>query len=171
MELLSEKRLAAQTGAAFRLAREQVLRITDPEGEQVADVTAFAAEDPRERYSSGRTVDYAETVLVTTGHVLYSNRSRVMATIVGDTAGQHDLLLAPCSAETFRILHGVEGYHPNCLDNLAKALAEFGIEKDAITDTLNAFMSVDVEPTGEVRVNTPVSRPGDYLDSGRKWTC
>ena len=113
MELLSEKRLAAQTGAAFRLAREQVLRITDPEGEQVADVTAFAAEDPRERYSSGRTgLDYAETVLVTTGHVLYSNRSRVMATIVGDTAGQHDLLLAPCSAERFRIWTGSRRLSP-----------------------------------------------------------
>jgi uncharacterized protein YcgI (DUF1989 family) len=140
-----------------------VLRIIDPEGEQVADVAAFAAGDTRERFSSGRTIDYAETALVTTGHALYSTRSRAMMTIVEDTAGRHDLLLAPCSAELFRILHSVQGYHPNCLDNLAEALAEYAIPKDAIADTFNAFMNVEIGKDGHVQVNAPVSRAGDFV--------
>lgn len=146
------------------MAKGQVLRVIDPEGEQVSDVTAFAAEDTREWLSAGRTIDYAETVLVTTGDVLYSDRSRAMFTIVEDTCGRHDLLLAPCSLETFRIIHKVEGYHPSCLDNLATGLEEFGIGKDAITDTLNVFMRVEVAPNGKVSVEAPTSKAGDHTD-------
>lgn len=50
----------------------------DPRGEQVADLLAFNAHDLDEVISSGRTLDYAETLYLTTGHRLYSNRSQVM---------------------------------------------------------------------------------------------
>ena len=55
--------------------------------------------------SSGRTIDYANTIYLTTGNILYSNRSRPMWTIVEDTVGRHDFLLTPCSLEMFRILY------------------------------------------------------------------
>jgi hypothetical protein len=155
--------LAPQTGTGFTIARGQRLRIVDPQGEQVSDLTSFALDDPGEWLSSGRTIDYANTIYVTTGHTLYSNRSRPMWTIVEDTVGKHDFLLTPCSPETFTILYRTTGHHPSCFENLVRALAPFGIAPDAIPTTLNVFMNVDVLPTGELRIGPPKSRAGDYL--------
>lgn len=156
-------RIAPQSGTAFVLPRGARLRITDPAGEQVSDVTAFARDDLREWLSSGRTIDYANTIYLTTGHTLYSNRSRPMFTIVEDTVGRHDFLLTPCSPETFTIIYGTTGHHPSCFENLATHLAPFGIAPDTIPTTLNVFMNVDVLPSGEIAIGAPRSRAGDYV--------
>jgi uncharacterized protein len=97
-------RLEPQTGTAFLLAKGQRLRVIDPLGEQVSDMVAFASGDTREWLSSGRTIDYANTIYMTAGHVLYSNRSNPMFSIIADDVGRHDFLLTPCSPETFQIL-------------------------------------------------------------------
>ena len=90
-------KIAPRSGTAFRLAAGQVLTVIDPQGVQVADLLAFNAEDLGEVISSGRTLDYAETIRLTTGHNLYSNRSRVMLEIIDDMVGVHDFLLTPLS--------------------------------------------------------------------------
>jgi uncharacterized protein len=164
-EEVARYHLEPQTGMGLRLERGQVLRVIDPEGEQVSDVVAFASEDISERLSSGRSIDYNNTVYLTAGHVLYSNRSNPMFTILEDRVGKHDFLLTPCSPETFEILYeGHEGYHPSCFENLTKNLERFGIADDDIPTTFNAFMNVDILPTGELRIGPPLSKPGDFLD-------
>jgi len=163
MTVVSRLHLEPQTGGALRVATGQLLRITDPRGEQVSDLMSFASEDPREWLSSGRTIDYANTIYVTAGHTLYSNRSRPMWTIVADTVGRHDFLLTPCSSDTFRIIYGTTGHHPSCFANLASALAPFGIAPDTIPTTLNVFMNVEVQPNGELRILPPRSRAGDHI--------
>ena len=158
-------RIAPQTGHALELKRGEVLRITDPEGEQVSDVMAFAAGDKAEKLSSGRSIDYNNTIYLTTGHVLYSSRSRPMFTILEDTVGRHDFLLTPCSPETFEILYeGHEGYHPSCLENLVSNLAPFGIVEDDIPTTFNVFMNVVVSSSGELDIRPPLSKAGDHVD-------
>jgi uncharacterized protein YcgI (DUF1989 family) len=157
--------LEPQTGIGLRLERGQVLRVIDPEGEQVSDVVAFASEDPSERLSSGRSIDYNNTIYLTTDHVLYSNRSNPMFTILEDRVGRHDFLLTPCSPETFEILYeDHEGYHPSCFENLAKNLERFGIAEDDIPTTFNAFMNVSVQPSGELEIGPPLSGSGDFVD-------
>ncbi|HZG64375.1 MAG TPA: urea carboxylase-associated family protein, partial [Rubrobacteraceae bacterium] len=147
------------------LDRGQVLRVIDPEGEQVSDLVAFAQADKSEWLSSGRSIDYNNTVYLTTGHLLYSNRSNPMFTILEDRVGRHDFLLTPCSPETFEILYkGHEGYHPSCLENLTKNLERFGILVDDIPTTFNVFMNVDILPSGELKIGPPLSEPGDFLD-------
>ena len=163
MTVLRELHLAPQTGAGLVIARGQHLEIIDPHGEQVSDLVSFAEEDPGEWLSSGRTIDYANTIYLTAGHTLYSNRSRPMWTIVDDTVGRHDFLLTPCSAETFTILYKTTGHHPSCFENLSRQLAPFGIEPDAIPTSFNIFMNVDVLPSGELRILPPRSRPGDHM--------
>ncbi len=158
-------RIEPQTGHGLELRRGQVLRIIDPEGEQVSDVMAFAAGDKAEKLSSGRSIDYNNTIYLTTGHVLYSNRSRPMFTVLEDTVGRHDFLLTPCSPETFELLYeGHEGYHPSCLENLTVNLRPFGIEEDDIPTTFNVFMNVAVSPEGELDIGPPLSKAGDYVD-------
>jgi hypothetical protein len=155
--------LEPQTGVGFTLQSGQLLKIIDPKGEQVSDLTAFSLADKREWLSSGRTIDYANTIYLTTGHTLYSNRSRPMFTIIEDTVGRHDFLLTPCSPETFQIIYKNNELHPSCFENLSTNLEKFGITPDMIPTTLNVFMNVIVKPSGKLQIDPPPSRAGDYL--------
>ena len=160
---MKSQRLEPQTGTAFRLAKGEHLRVIDLEGEQVADLVAFGSEDSGEWLSSGRSIDYANTIYLTTGHVLYSNRSRPMFTIVQDDVGRHDFLLTPCSPETFQILYHTHSYHPSCLENLSRNLKPFGIAPDLIPTTFNLFMNVEIGPAGTLSILPPRSRAGDSI--------
>ncbi len=159
------KRLAPQTGVGFVLRAGQRLTIVDPEGEQVSDFYCLSAADHDEVLSSGRSIDYANRLLLTTGDVLYSNRSNRMATIVEDTCGRHDFLLTPCSQETFDLLYPeFEGaYHRSCLENLLLGLSRFGVTPEQIATTFNVFMNVAWDETGELFIGPPTSKPGAWL--------
>ncbi len=142
----------------------QQLTVIDPRGEQVADLLAFNADDLDEVISSGRTLDYAETIYLTTGHALYSNRSRVMLDIVADTVGRHDFLLTPCSVDTFHHFYPTLPPHRGCFGNLAAALAPYGVVPDRIPTAFNCFMNVAVDgETGKLRVLPPISKAGDMI--------
>jgi uncharacterized protein YcgI (DUF1989 family) len=157
-------RIAPQSGRAFRLAKGDVLRVIDPLGEQVADLYAFNAADTTCILSSGRSIDYASKIYLSTGDVLYANDSRAMFTIVADTAGRHDFLLTPCSQEMFEILYRHHGHHPSCFENLYTALAPFGIVPSQIFTTFNIFMNVTVDADGVVAVKPPLSKAGDSIE-------
>ena len=156
--------IAPRSGVAFTLDRGQRLRVIDPLGEQVADLLAFNRHDTAEVISSGRSLDYASRLFLTTGDALYSNRSNVLLRIVADTVGRHDFLLTPCSADTFRIIYGDAHPHRGCFGNLAAALAPYGIAPDAIPVAFNVFMNVHVDgQSGALRVDPPRSKPHDYV--------
>jgi uncharacterized protein len=153
-----------RSGTAFLLEKGQRLRVTDPCGEQVADLLAFNANDIGEVISSGRTLDYASRIYLTTGDPLYSNRSNIMLEIVHDDVGRHDFLLTPCSKDTFRIIYGDTEPHRGCFGNLASALAPFGVMPDSIPVAFNCFMNVPVNAdTGEICVLPPLSKAGDSI--------
>ena len=161
---MKRQRIEPQRGCAFVMSRGDTLRVIDPSGEQVADFVAFARADAGEWLSSGRTFDYNNTIYLTTGHVLYSNRSRALFTITADTVGRHDFLFTPCSQATFDILYKTEGHHPSCLENLAINLRPFGIAADQIPTTFNIFMNVEIGPDGTLDILPPRSKAGDYVD-------
>ena len=156
-------RLAPQTGTGFLLSRGQTLTVVDPTGGQVSDLFCFAADDHGEWMSGGRTIDYANSLYLSTGNVLYSNRSRPMLSIVEDTCGQHDITLTPCSQQTFDLLYPeFEGaYHPSCFENLCRGLEQFGVVPDQIGTTLNIFMNVWSNPGEELHIDPPTSKAGD----------
>lgn len=160
MPLLIEPR----TGVAFTLNRGDILTVTDPNGEQVADLLAFQQGDLGEVISSGRTLDYASRLFLTTGDLLYSNRSNAMLEIISDDVGRHDFLLTPCSKDTFRIIYGDTEPHQGCFGNLAGALSPFGISEDMIPVAFNCFMNVAVDgATGVLTVEPPLSKAGDNI--------
>jgi uncharacterized protein len=158
------EQIPPRSAKAFRLIAGQTLTIIDPQGEQVADLMAAAVNDVAEVLSSGRTFDYLQKIFLTSGDVIYSNRSRPLLTIIKDTAWRHDFLLTPCSRDTFRIIYGDESPHRGCLGNLAEALAPFGIGEDRIPTCFNVFMNVEVNAeTGRIAVRPPKSRAGDHI--------
>ena len=159
-----QKIIPPRSGVSFILKEGEQLKVTDIEGEQVADFICFNLQDKKEYLSSGRTIDYAETIFLTKGDPFYSNRSNIMFDILEDTVGRHDFLLTPCSAETFKIIYGHTAPHCGCFGNLANALKEYGIEPDNIPISFNIFMYVTVDgDSGKVNVLPPKSKAGDYI--------
>jgi len=157
--------LPPATGLRLELARGETLRVVDLAGGQVADLMAVDAADPAERLSSGRSFDYNGTLFLSTGHVLYSNRSNALLTIGEDTAGRHDFLHAACSPEMFALQYGVTGHHANCLENLAACYRAEGLDTDDFPTPFNLFMHVDVDSsTGVLTIRPPSSRAGDHVD-------
>lgn len=148
---------------ALHLKKDDVLRIVDIEGGQVADLTAFRYGDCSEWLSNGRSFDYGGTLLFTTGSTLYSNKSNPMLLILEDDVGRHDFLYTACSQEMYHIQYGVTEYHINCMDNLRKALAEAGQEPAEIPTPFNIFMNVEIQPDGSLEVLPPLSKPGDSI--------
>jgi uncharacterized protein YcgI (DUF1989 family) len=154
--------IAAGSGAGLRLARGQRLRIIDPNGGQTGDLVAFSA-DGGERLSNGRTFDYGGKVYLSTGDVLWSDRSNRMLTIVSDDVGRHDFLYASCSLEMYRLQYGVTGYHANCHDNLCAALEGLGVRARPLPTAFNFFMAVDISPDGKLSFLPPRSKGGDSI--------
>ena len=153
-----------RSGTGFTLNKGQRLTVIDPRGEQVADLVTFDLADRREVISSGRSLDYASKLYLTTGDPIYSNRSNVMLRIVEDTVGRHDFLLTPCSRDTFRIIYGDEHPHRGCFGNLEHALAPYGIEPDQIPVAFNCFMNVVLDPRDwSMKVDPPLSKAGDHI--------
>lgn len=154
--------IPAAGGAGLRLSRGEELRIIDTEGGQSGDLFATSA-DGRERLSNGRTFDYGGKIYLTTGDVLWSDRSHPMLTIVADEVGRHDFLYAPCSLEMYRLQYAATEHHANCHDNLSAALRELGIEAPFLPTAFNFFMVADVAEGGRLVIAPPRSRPGDSL--------
>lgn len=150
------------SGAAFRLTRGERVQIIDIEGGQSGDLIAFSP-DGGERLSNGRTFDYNGKIRISSGDVLWSDRSNPMLTIVADEVGRHDMLYAPCSLEMYRLEYKVTDYHPNCHDNLVAALQTIGVDPTPLTATFNFFMNVEIGEEGRLAIAPPCSSKGDSM--------
>lgn len=158
-------RIEPRTGVAFELKRGQYLKVIDPHGGQVSDLVAYSAVDIREVISNGRTFDYEETINLSKGNRLWSNRSNVMLTCVEDTVGRHDFLLTPCSRATFRHFYPDKPEHRGCFGNLAAALEPYAIQEDNLPTAFNIFMNVPVHAdSGTLSVDPPSSKAGDFIE-------
>jgi len=155
-----EQVIPAAGGAGLHLKRGEQLRIIDPNGGQSGDLVVFS-QDGRQRLSNGRTFDYGGKIYLSTGDVLWSDRSEPMLTIVADDVGRHDFLYSPCSLEMYRIQYGVTGYHANCHDNLSAELRKLSVPPDPLPTAFNFFMNVHVKEDGNLVFARPRSLPGD----------
>jgi hypothetical protein len=137
--------------------------VIDPEGGQVSDLLAVSRSNPREILSNGRTFDYEESIKLTNGSRLWSNRSRAMLSIEEDTVGVHDFLLTPCSKATFEHFYPDKPVHHGCFGNLVEALAPYGVQPDDIPTAFNIFMNVPIDKKSRISVERPTSRAGDLI--------
>jgi len=155
--------ISKQSGVGFILKQGEYLKVSGPKGQQVSDMVLFNINDKREKISSGKTLDFEESILISKDNFIWSNRSNKMMKIIEDTNGRNDFLLAPCSPETFKIMYNNEEYHPSCFENLYTNLAKFDIEPDEIPTAFNIFMNVQFEKNGKISVDPPFNTPEDYV--------
>jgi uncharacterized protein YcgI (DUF1989 family) len=59
------KIIPPRSGVSFILKKDQRLKVVDVEGGQVSDFICYNLYDKAEYLSSGRTIDYAETIYLT----------------------------------------------------------------------------------------------------------
>ena len=164
--------IPAREGRGFIVEAGRVLHIACPDGPQVADFIVFNAHDPSERFWSART-RVIHGGHLTVGHQLWSTppHTRPMMTIIADTvvhgehahgARSHDLLFCRCDGRHYEIVHGRTGM-PNCQDNLAQAIAPFGLHPTDVHDPFNIFMTTGMNPDGRPFYLPCDADKGDYV--------
>lgn len=171
--------VAPRTASAFRVRAGQFFRISCPEGAQVGDLNLFSADNPDERFFSGKTRALHGTH-VSTGARLWSNLPylRPMATIIDDTldwygtdafGGRvHDVIGTRCDPHTHYLLSGGAQYHQCCHSNLTRALVGEGYPREGaermVHDVLNVFMCTGfTADTGQYFMKASPARQGDAL--------
>jgi uncharacterized protein YcgI (DUF1989 family) len=80
------------------LGRGSRLRLIDPDGGACAHLLLFRADAPWERLNVGDTMKVPWQAYLGAGHPLLSDQGRVLATVVADSSGHHDMLCGPTDA-------------------------------------------------------------------------
>ncbi len=156
-------RVEPKSARALLVPRGAALRVIDVEGSQVADLVAFDAANPAERFSQGFTRLNNDKAGVVAGDRLFSNLNNVLMTVRADTVGVHDMLFPPCSTFLYEHVFGVYG-KTGCREHLTEALAEYGIGFELVTDPFNVFMNTAIDEQGRMAIYAPRSRAGDYFE-------
>jgi uncharacterized protein YcgI (DUF1989 family) len=155
--------VAAGKGRAVRLEAGDHIQLGLPEGPQVADLFAFATPDLAEFLSTEHTRSCVERLVPAVGEAFHSNRRRPMLRIVEDASpGVHDLLLAACDQERYRLL-GHPDPHRNCVANLVEALGELGLSPPEIPSPVNLFQNVTISAERTLTIEPPLARRGDSI--------
>ena len=160
----------ARKGKAFKIKKDQKIRVIDLEGGQVGDFIAFNANNIGEHFRTSHTRVLNNTIYLSTGNILYSSLCNPMFTITADTVGKHDVIRAICSEPSYRLRYKVSN-HGNCVDNLFQALKEIGLEAPFIPDPFNIFENVDLDAKGAFIVRPPVSKSGGYIELKAEMDC
>ena len=168
--------IPARGGKAAFVEAGQRIRVINTHGQQVVDTWAFRRDALTEFMSMEHSRTFLSRIMARVGDSMVTNHRRLILTLVedttveGDSAGIHDTLLAACDRYRYELL-GCEGYHDNCTDNLAAALAELGLTPPETPSPWNLFMNIPVASDGTVSFQAPVSRPGDSVTLRAEMDC
>ncbi len=151
---------------SFEIEAGQKLKLTQPEGEQVADLISFNRDDVRELLSmlSSRAVNLSWKF--TAPHVLYSNCTRPMWQIEEDLTGENYCGGGYCSEHMNIVRYGERARgQPNCQNNLEAAIRGYSMDRwnFNVDACFNVFMTVAYDANGVWEIRPPKGKPGDYM--------
>lgn len=148
-----DETLGAGGYASAVLRRDDVLRLTDLDGDTCVNVHVYNAVLSSERVNPADTVKVQWQAYLGEGTLLLSDLGRVLMTIVADTSGRHDALCGHTNrrANEARYGHGaVHGPQPNTRDLLALAAARRDLGRRDLTSGINLFTGVVVGEDGSL---------------------
>ncbi len=174
--LVEEILIPAEHGAAYHVKKGQTQRVIMVDGPQVGDWTCFNAHNLKEHLDPANS--YIINSLQGTGddrtiRDLYSRppHINVMFTITADTVGTHYVTCgARCTLKVLKIL-GAKDNHRNCFDNLAEAIAPYGLTPEDVPDVFNVFMNAGSDEHGQFSIRPPVVGKGGYIDMLANMDC
>jgi uncharacterized protein YcgI (DUF1989 family) len=170
---MSESRIpiAAQEGRAVRVDAGRSFRIVDVNGGQVADLFAFALDDPSEHLSAEHTRAQLFRMFPAIGESFMTNRRRPILAFEADTSpGVHDMLFAACDAARYEGL-GAGADHASCADNLRAAVNSAGFGPVGSPQPVNLFEDTSVRSDGSLRWRPARTKPGDYVQMRAERAC
>lgn len=147
------------SGLKIDVKQGQNITVIDIEGGQVADFFAEVNGNTAEFLSTGVTIDCNQSLKLNIGDVIYTNLYRPMMKILSDDVGEHDLLHPCCRPEMYDFFYHNGKGHPNCFDNINKALGEHR----TIITPVNLFMNTKINSDGSISVEKPVSKAGGKI--------
>jgi uncharacterized protein YcgI (DUF1989 family) len=162
----------ARKGRFARLRRGQAIRVIDSEGGQVGDLFAFSVEQTDEHLSANHTRAIVNRLFPQVGEAFYTNRRRpILSFERDDSPGLHDMLIAACDPERYRLL-GVTGEHDSCAVNCRDAVAEAGHSvPEWVPQPVNLFMIIPVDVAGNLTWEPTVTQPGDSVTLRAMMDC
>jgi len=171
MRVVSRVDVGPASAEAFTVQQGRTVRIVDTAGGQPGDFVAFNSHDLSERFSQARTRVEERTVVITAGNRLWTNAlpPRAMFLVEQNTAGPHDLLYTPCCRHALETRFGVS--KDGCQENLAGALAPWGLSILDVPDPLNLFFNVTVSPEGKLAIGAHRSAPGSSISLRAEMDC
>jgi len=176
-EVKSQWRVPRATARAYEVNAGEWIQIIDVSGKQCSDFLAFDKEALLTGDECG--LDAVATRTVTgLDHPrpglfsrFLSHDMQPLVEIVQDTVGRHDSFLMACASKYYED----SGYfgHVNCSDNFNRALAPYGVTPRSAWPAINFFFNTAIAPCGEVTMDEPWSRAGDYvlLQASRDLIC
>ena len=147
------------SGIKIDVEQGQSITVIDLEGQQVVDFFAEAGGNANEFLSTGVTIDCNQSLKLKAGSLIYTNLYNPMLEILSAAVGAHDLMHPCCRKEMFDFFYHNGKGHPNCLDNINKALGE----QRSIITPVNLFMHTKINADGSVAVLEPLSKAGDKI--------
>lgn len=162
-ELGKMYKIAARTGMAVRLNKNQFITVFNSHGTQVCDFWAFKEDNFHEYLSMSHIHTDIGSLMPKEGDRLVSNYRQSLLTITKDTSpGVHDTCIACCDKTRYEQL-GCEEYHDNCADNLRMATLAIGKRIPLVPAPFNLWMSVPIDTEGKLDWAPPSSKLGDQI--------
>jgi urea carboxylase-associated protein 2 len=156
---------------SYRVKRGTSLRFTDIEGGANVAILLYRADERIERLNLPDTLKAQHTAHLTSGHVLYSDMGRVMASITQDSVGWHDPLCGVSDAASIRARYGERRYqeHRNAMyrngkDSLLIELGKWGLGLRDLVPNVNLFSKVAVDADGRFQFAQGHSRRGSQVE-------
>ncbi len=161
--IVEDSTIAAREHWSGNMTSGQMMRIVDTEGEQGVDFLVYNGRDHLDRYAAADTMKVNGKIFIEQGSVLYSINCNPLMTVISDTCGKHDTIGGCCSDAINRTRYEAPGQR-NCRDNFLTEFAKHGMDERDMVANLNFFAYVPIGPEGEMDFQSPLSKPGDYVD-------
>lgn len=139
------------------LARGSRLRLIDVDGGACAHLLAYRAEAPWERLNVADTMKVPWQAYLGVGHPLLSDQGRVLATVVADSSGHHDMLCGPDATGRQLLLLGAIK-HGMGIRDVAPSVSLFrGVRVDPVSGALELTGSAGPGAAVDLLIHLPVT--------------
>ncbi|MEB3069079.1 DUF1989 domain-containing protein [[Mycobacterium] vasticus] len=138
------------------LARGSRVRLIDVDGGACANLLLYRAESPWERLNVADTMKVPWQAYLGAGHPLLSDQGRVLATVIVDSSGHHDMLCGPDATGRQLLLLGAIKHGMDIRD-VAPSVSLFrGVRADPVSGTLEFTGSAGPGAVVDLLIHLPV---------------
>ncbi|GGC57965.1 DUF1989 domain-containing protein [Hoyosella rhizosphaerae] len=148
------------------VARGTRIRITDVHGDACAHLLLFNADQPWERLNAADSVKVPWQAYLSGGHPLLTDQGRIIATVVADTSGRHDLLCGTTTLASNTAKYGQGEVHsatPAGFELFTVAAAKHGLTVRDLPPSVSFFHGIRVDEDGTLH-SDGTAGPGTSVD-------